>query len=276
VKQNVHNLLKGEMKMENARTTIWVMVVVLSLASSPVLALIDLTGGATYDIDYEINDHIRVDYQDTSGMRTTVNLLNGGSIAFPYSLFAHEDSRVNILGGSIGYYLEANDRSQVTVSGGSIAGYLEANDNSQVSFSGGSTGSNLVARDSSQVSFSGGSIGNSLLADDTSQINFFGGSVGDSLIADFDGVLTIIGSDFAVDGVPFGYGELTSILGGIYHLEPSRHLTGTLASGGSIDNDFYIGNDAKIELIPVPAPGALVLGSIGLGFVSWLRRRRTL
>lgn len=250
--------------MTNAKT-VWVMVVVLSLAGSTVLALVEFKDGQTYNINYEINDSVWLDYL-APGMQTTLNLLDDGSIE--YWLIGYENGQINLLGGEIGWDVFTYDRSQVHMSGGSIQqelaahdesvveitggsiGWSAAYDNSQVSISGGSIAAEFTAYGSSHVTISGGSMASELGTRDNSHVDIFGGFVGLSLQAYYGGTLTIHGSDFVIDGQPFGYGELTSILGGNYWDDPTRHLTGTLASGEPIDNDFYIGDDAKIVLVP--------------------------
>ena len=261
---------------------------VMLLAGSPALALVEFKDGLTHDINYIINDQVRVDWQ-TPSMYTTVNLLPGGGVT-NNSLNGYQNSRINVQGGSA-RWLSSFDSSQVCISdgwvespcsygyshvdvtGGSI-GRLYSCNSSQVDISNGSL-NRLYAEDSSRVNISGGSI-NVLWATQgvtnwaSSQVNISGGSVGDMYIH-FScqvnisggsingawrlwmwGVLTISGSDFAVDGQPVGYGELTSIFGGYYGNEPPRHLTGTLAGGEPIDSDFYIGQYARIILIPPP------------------------
>lgn len=218
--------------MKSIRVGIFIIVIVSIVLCSglpKVFGAIILSDGQIHNIDYDIGDSLWIDYE-APGVQTTVNMLNGSSIE--YWLEPYGDSRLNIIGAYSGRLgLRAFDRSQVEISAGWMGDYLQA-------------------------------------WDDT-RINIFGGTLLNELVSDDSAILTIHGSNFAVDGQPFGYGELTSILGGYSYDDPVRYLTGTLANGEAIDNDFYIGNNASIVLIPEPAT-LLLFGLSAL----MLRRRR--
>jgi len=52
-------------------------------------------------------------------------------------------------------------------------------------------------------------------------------------------------------------------------------ITSTAPAWGGFLTWGQLGID-RVEATPVPAPGAILLGSIGVGLVGWLRRRRSL
>lgn len=210
--------------------TICFVMVVLFLCSPYASGTIHFKDGLTHNINYQINDNVWVDYQSPS-MYTTVNLLAGASISSPYYFRGYGHSRINVRGGSINGNFYIADSGQVNISGGSI-------------------GSNLHSYDSSQVDISGGEIGILLLSDQSK--------------------IKIFGCDFAVDGQSVGYGELTSIFGGIWGFEPFRFLTGTLTSNEPINSLFFIGENARIILIPEPASALLMV----IGIFALRQRRR--
>ena len=208
-----------------------------------------------------------------------VHLLPGGNIG---SLSLHDYSGVDFTGYSQITVLYAYDYSQVdfsTAPSGNV-GSIYAYDHSRIDLSsgytgnlfaygnshmdiGGSPGGSVRAHESSRVTIlSGAEISGGLFASDNSRITVFGGSINGELVAYGDSVLTLVGSDFAIDGVPVGIGELTSIMGGSWESEPWRQLTGILDSGELLDNDFKIGNSASIVLIPEPSLMILLVGLV--------------
>jgi len=155
------------------------------------------------------------------------------------------------------------------IEGGQITNWLEVFDYSQVNMSGGSIGSDLFTWDNSQAYISAGLIASDLYTTDYSQVEITGGSIGDEIDVRNYSLVTISGSNFEIDGIPVGYGEITT--GSIDEFgRLTGTLTGVLQGGDLLDNVFYIETDASIFLIP--EPGTLML--VGLGSLYLIRKNR--
>jgi hypothetical protein len=95
-----------------------------------------------------------------------------------------------------------------------------------------------------------------------------GGQVAQFIYAANDATIEISGSNFAVDGNPVPYGDVTQSIG---------VLTGTLESGEVISNPFYQGDalgfySGTIRLVPEPDGSLMLLVGVG-GLVSLFRVR---
>jgi len=204
-----------------------VSFIVMFIYIPAALSILTFNDGDIHTIDFTVNEEVEV-YDSPTGDPTTVNLVTGGSI----------EHRLRVFGNSI-----------ANVSDGYLKWDLYAYDNSEVTFSGGTIDAGLYGFQNSHITFSGGLI-HDLRSYDNSQIDFIGGEIVTDIRAgwfDFGphtGIITIYGNDF---NYPFG--EITDSFG---------ILTGTLANGDFIDNDFYIYDDASIVLVPAPSAVLLV------------------
>jgi len=221
-------------------------------------------------------------------------------------VYALESSSITMNGGAVDATLDARDSSTVTMNHGSSAGHLNASDFSTIVMNGGDIGglyvggfSTLVMNGgwvspqwqaygsstitlnggvivaleaqiggSSTVTISGGAIEGRITATESSTVRLIDGWVRNSFRAEGDSLITIVGNDFEVNGLPVPYGDLEALVG---------HLTGTLASGHSVDNTFrqggfdYTGTITLEEY--VPEPNASLLAACALVTLALLRRR---
>lgn len=221
------------------KPSILAVTILLSIVTVIAEGYVVYNDGEVHEIDFTINDTVGV-FDSSTGNPTTLNLVENGFID---SLIVMDSSVVNIFDGVIGGHFESQYSSQVSVSGGAING-------------------SFWAVDYSQVDITGGFI-ESLRASDDCQFLISGGTIANRLDVEWSGNIIIQGSNFAVDGQPFGYGVLSSVYGGWLNDEPDRILTGTLSGGEQIDNLFGIGHTGQIVLVPEPA--TLLL--LGLGVV---------
>jgi len=225
--------------MRKRNQTFGVIAAVLCLVLSKADA-VRIEGGI-WQVDWEINEGVEIT-DSPQGLPATFNLLVGGSITGNVAIIDY--SRLNVVGGSIGGQVLAYEFSQVTIFDGSLLGTIHAMGTSQVAVSGGEVMDWLYVNDVSHALISGGSIGAGIKA--------------------YGGQITVVGTDFKINGQSVDYGCLTN------SNYPSGILTGTLANGDPMDTHFELYDSGSIFL--TPEPSTLLL--LGLGAVM-LRKRRS-
>lgn len=268
--------------MSKKNLTICVMVVVIFCLCLPKAgATIVFDDGLLHIINYTINEAVQI--YDTSFWEepTTVHLVYGGSINNTVvvrdtsefvvfdgtvdEIISWNRSNVEISGGIVDE-LKPQESSSVNILGGYIGGeFLWVYHTAQIDFSGGEVGGEMYLTESGYLNMIGGLIDGRLSVTGNSEAIVSGGIFGEDIHLADNGVLTIVGSNFFIDGQPAPYGTYDAGLNG-----RTGVLEGILANGDPINNTVEILMDSTL-ILAIPEPSTLLL--LGLGAVM-LRKRR--
>ena len=204
--------------------------------------------------------------------------ISGGSLYYPFlavsGLSAYGTSTVNISGGSV-TYLHAYDTNAVDISGGSVTG-LWAYGTSNVDVSGG-TVYTLWAYGTSNVDISGGTV--DLSANDTSNVDISGGTI-EYLWARDHSTVDISGG--SMDQLKAYDTSTVTFIVRDFRLGAGLSLDGDRVLGtGFLSGEWYDGtrwtvniteNATGATILATPEPATLSL--LALGGLAILRRRR--
>ncbi len=219
--------------------------VILFVCSGLLWGRVDFRDNQIHVVDYEINDFVRLDYNSPETL-TQLDIVEGGNIVD--GLSGCNNSIINLYAGQIGGNLDANDSTKLSVYGGIVKGVIEGRDNSYTIIEDVLLEHQLRSYENGRITVRGGTFEKEIFA---------GYSFGEH-----SSLIEFVGYDFKINGTPVEYGDFASNYSlpgidnhGIVYLAGT--LTGTLVNGDSLNNHFFLYDNADITFIPEPCSLAL-------------------
>lgn len=176
--------------------------------------------------------------------------------------------------GSVGL-IQAFNNAKITVSGGLINGAVYLVGQTNFTMTSGTVAGMIQGDDIPTINISGGTVNGGLNIYYNTTANISGGSIGGTLNVTRNGTIYLHGTDFTVNGIQLKNGDKLSDFATLYQGNPfysyKGNITGILADGSALDNDFGIyrtvsaGEVSDIIIIPEPCGLLLfILGSLTL------------